>query len=35
VCGFDDLMGGETIRFAPDGPKDKLLIFGLTMKKID
>jgi len=34
-CGFDDIVGGETIQFGKDEQKDVMLLYGLTMKKID
>jgi CubicO group peptidase (beta-lactamase class C family) len=34
-CGFDDIVGGETIQFGKDKQKDVMFIYGMTMKKID
>jgi hypothetical protein len=34
-CGFDEIIGGETIQFGKDKQKDVMFIYGLTLKKID
>lgn len=34
-CGFDEVTGGDMIRFGKDKQKDVMFLYGLTMKKIE